>query len=192
MIELSLTFKQYIIQRVLSENELRSADLLIGRFQPFHAGHAAIIENMNNPVIVIIKGKKTSEDRENNPLSAETQEQLIKTVYPKAHVFISNESGFLPAIIGMVKEHGFLIKRAFAGADRIGDYRGQVERENKKVEAGQSEHKKLDVSFVETPRVASATAVRESIRSDNYSKFKSLMPSQLAGKEVFSKMKQLF
>lgn len=178
----TLTFKQYLLESTTNH------DLFIGRFQPFHKGHANIIKSMKNPVVVIIKGKQTSEDKQKNPLSAEQQMELIKTVFPTVPVFVSEETGFIPALIGMAEEKGYKIGRVFAGADRIGGYKGQVERANKKIELGQSEHKPINVKFVETPRFTSATTVRNTIRSGDFKEYNKLMPQKLANEKTFKKL----
>ena len=174
-----------------AEGGLKPADLFIGRFQPFHMGHAEIIKKMNNPVVVIVKGKASSEDKNKNPLSVEQQTALIKKVFPDVHVFTTEVSGFIPAIIGMVKEKGFEVKKVFAGEDRFASYKRQVEQANAKIAAGTSEHEKLDISFEQTPRLASATDVRVAIRANDFAKYKSLMPGPLANEKTFNQLKKL-
>jgi phosphopantetheine adenylyltransferase len=181
----TLSFKEYLIESTIPH------DLFIGRFQPFHKGHAAVIESMNNPVVVIIRGAKSSTDKEKNPLTVEQQEQLIKTEFPKIPVFVSNDSGFVPAVVGLVEGKGYKVSRVFAGSDRIEDYKGQVARANKKIDSGVDvDHKPILIQFVETPRVTSATKVRNVIRANNFDEYRELMSSKLATEQVFEELKR--
>ena len=40
---------------------MKNAQLLLGRFQPFHNGHSRIVNAMKNPVITVVKGAKSSQ-----------------------------------------------------------------------------------------------------------------------------------
>ncbi len=187
--EKQLSFKQYLVTNTTVEKE--SSDLFIGRFQPFHKGHATIVESMNNPIVVIVTGKASSTDKYRNPLSPQQQQSLIHQVFPNVPVFISEVSGFVPAIIKMVNESGYNVRRVFAGDDRVDEYRGQVHRANKKILEGDNTHQTINVEFVETPRIVSATDVREFIRTNNLIKYIRSMPRALATTETFLELKSV-
>ena len=72
------------------------------------------------------------------------------------------------------------IAEIMAGPDRIPSYKSQLKDFADRIE------------FTETPRVTSATAVREAIRSENEAEFKKLMPRQLWGEwdTMVQKLKQ--
>lgn len=141
-------------------------DLYLGRFQPVHNGHLAVLETMINPVVVIVKGKLSSQDREKNPFNFKYQAKLIKKLRPDAKV-VEAETGYLPDIIQSL---GDVPGTVYAGADRIGQYRAQIERANKELDDP------LVVRFVETERVTSASVVREAIRSGDKKAFKANVP----------------
>ena len=170
---------------------MKNCDLFIGRFQPFHKGHEHTIRLMDNPVVVVVSGKASSEDLERNPLNFEIQKSLIEQACPDVPVFPFTNGGFVPAIIEMVQEHGYIVKRVFAGMDRLDSYRGQVMRANKKVELGVSTHHLLDVEFIGTPRITSASVVRDTIRNGKFNEFVELMPLGLANFHIFKQLQQV-
>lgn len=153
----------------------KERDLFLGRFSPFHIGHMKIVEMMDNdPVVVLVKGKQTAQDKDKNPFSVEYQQKMIKKVFPSLEVSVS-PNGYLPGILGFFRKKGQEITRIFCGTDRIEGYKKAIESANAKMEP---EYHYL-VEFVETPRVTSATKVREAIRGDDIETFKKLTPKQL-------------
>lgn len=141
-------------------------DLYLGRFQPVHNGHLAVLDKMTNPVVVIVKGKVSSEDKDKNPFEFEYQRYLIENVKPGVHV-VPAATGYLPDIIKML---GDCPDTVYCGPDRIGQYQAQIERANKELDVP------LQVKFVETERVTSASVVREAIRSGDRKAFKANVP----------------
>lgn len=165
-----LTFKEYLIESAVEH------DLFVGRFQPFHKGHAAIVAEMKNPIIAIVKRKRSSEDKHNNPLTFEQQKFLINSVFPKA-IVIEVANANLHGMLYHLKNEGKTIRSVFAGEDRIEGYRKSVERSN--AETGKT------TTVIQTPRITSATTVRETIRSNNFEDYKTMMPLELANEEIF-------
>jgi nicotinamide mononucleotide adenylyltransferase len=161
----------------------KKVQLFIGRMQPVHLGHKKIIDSMTNPVIVIVKGEKSSEDRLRNPFSAEYQIKLIKKIAPQAEI-ITASSGYLPKILAQLREKGMEVDTIYAGADRITGYKKQIESANAKMDP----EYRYNVKFKETDRVTSATAVRNAIRSGDEQEFRKLMPKELWGE--FETMKK--
>lgn len=159
---------------------MSSFDLFFGRFQPVHNGHLAVLERMNNPVVVIVKGKVASRDKGKNPFDFDYQARLINKIKPGVKV-VQSDTGYLPDII---KNLGDCPDTVFAGSDRITQYKAQVERANKELESP------LVIRFVETERVTSASVVREAIRSGDKKAFKANVPRAIW--EEFSTMKKRF
>jgi FAD synthase len=148
---------------------MKTAQLLLGRFQPFHNGHLRIVNAMKNPVISVVKGAKSSQDKKVNPFDLDTQLALIKlSVKPTVRV-ITSPSGYLPDIIKQFADIGINITEVWCGTDRLDTYKKQIDR------AGLIDQ----VDIVEIDRAVdseSATAVRESLAEGNIDKFKKLMP----------------
>lgn len=187
------SFREYLEIQMLEEafdktnyleQQKKPAELFISRMQPVHRGHTAIIDSMKNPVVALVKGAKTSQDKEKNPLDVEYQEELLHKVFPKLKVEIV-PTGYIPDIVNTFREQGLEVKKIYAGADRFAGYKGQIDSYNKKVD----ENQKIDVEYEETPRITSATKVREAIRSNNEAEFQSNMPKALWPE--FSKLKSI-
>lgn len=168
-----------------SSQTMKEAELFLGRMQPVHKGHEQIIKKMKNPIIVLVKGKQTSEEKLRNPLPMEYQQELIHKLFPNVTVSVS-PNGFLPGIIGYFGKQGIKITKVYAGADRIPGYKQAVENANKKEK---NKDYLIDVEFVETERVTSASTVRKAIKEDDFNAFKKSMPEKLWNE--FDKMKKL-
>lgn len=151
-------------------------ELFLGRLQPFHNGHKKIIEGMKNPIVVLVKGKVSGTDTEKNPLDEEYQKKLLKMVFPDLDVSVS-PNGFLPGILGYLRKQGKEVVKVYAGADRIASYQDAVDKANAKMPEDQRYH----VTFKETERVTSATAVRDAIKNNNKEEFKKLVPEAIWG-----------
>lgn len=62
--------------------------LFIGRFQPFHAGHAAVIEQLQEEkleVVVAIRNTTLSED---NPFTVEERRTLINSKFSNVEIIV--------------------------------------------------------------------------------------------------------
>jgi hypothetical protein len=153
---------------------MEEVQLFLGRLQPIHLGHKKIIDSMTNPIVVIVKGGKSSEDKARNPLSVEYQEKLLKKVAPGVEVSVS-PNGFLPGILGYFRKQGKEVSKIYAGADRIEGYKTAINAANAKM----PEDQRYRVTFQETERVTSATAVRNAIRSGDEATFKKLCPKEI-------------
>lgn len=152
----------------------KTASVFLGRMQPIHNGHDAIIKMMKNPIVVLVKGAKSSEDKGRNPFDAKYQTKLIKMLNPGVKV-IEMPSGYLPDIINGIRKTGVETVEIMAGNDRIGGYERQIASFNKQMPG----EKQIKVKFTETPRVTSASKVRALIRADDFEGFKKEVPQKL-------------
>lgn len=162
----------------------KKAQLFLGRMQPIHNGHAAILKMMKNPIVVLVKGKESSKDKSRNPLDAKYQAKLIQMIDKKAEVIVA-PNGYIPDMIKTLREKGIEIDSVLAGNDRIGDYKKQIDGLNKKL----PKEKQMKIKFIETPRVTSATKVREAIRADNQKEFEKLTPKVIH--KEYAKLRKL-
>lgn len=153
---------------------IKKVELFLGRMQPIHLGHKKIIDSMTNPIVVIVKGSKSSEDKVRNPLPADYQEKLLKKVAHGVEVSVS-PNGFLPGILGYFRKQGKEVVKIYAGADRIETYKTAINTANAKM----PEEARFHVTFQETERVTSATAVRNAIRSGDIETFRKLCPREI-------------
>lgn len=162
------------IRKIFLTKQSQFVELFLGRMQPVHKGHQAIIKGMKNPIVALVKGAKSSQDKSKNPLDANYQVKLLKKLNPNLKVIIV-PTGYIPDIINEIRKEGFEVSKIYAGSDRFKGYQGQISGYNKRVE----EDQQIDVTYQETPRVTSASDVRNSIKSDDFALFKTLMPKQL-------------
>lgn len=167
------------------ERQNKEASLFVGRLQPIHNGHAAIIKMMKkNPYVAVVKGKISGQDKSRNPFDFKYQQKLIKMVDSKAKV-IQVPTGYIPDIINEMRKKGFETTVMLAGDDRISGYKKQIEGFNKQM----PEEKQINLKFVKTPRVTSASLVRDLIKADDEKGFKKEVPKQLWGE--YSKMRKM-
>ena len=163
------TFTIFLKEALENTSEPKKVSLFLGRFQPFHIGHTKIFNMMKyKPMILLVKGAKSSLDKNKNPLSVEYQKKLIKTMAPNAEIRVVANAN-LKAIIGFIEADGYKVSEILAGEDRMSRYKAQVTKYYPAVE------------FTETPRFTSATEVRNAIKSNDEATFKKLMPSKLYG-----------
>lgn len=173
------TFKEFLLEGIeneVVERQKKKVDVFAGRFQPLHQGHLNIINSMTNPVVAIVKGAASSQDKARNPLPEKYQIALIKKAAPKAKVIVV-ASGYIPAIANDLRKEGMEMVGFYAGADRLSDYIRQFQRINAKLDA----NKTFDVKMKETPRFTSATIVRNAIREGDQEQFQKLMPKSIHG-----------
>lgn len=114
----------------------------IGRFQPFHKGHADLVRKLTNQfdkVIILVAGNDDS--KEENPFSYETRVELmmksLRDVVPKLEVhkaeFQGKDSGYIPGIVSDIVDdtkssinHENAIN-ILVGSDRFASFTKQIE-----------------------------------------------------------------
>lgn len=172
--------------RILRKESDSGLSLIAGRFQPFHNGHMKMGKmGSGKPTYVIIKGAKSSEDKDKNPFSVEDQKRWIKKVYgSKANVTIA-PNGFLPDVIKKVEEEfGSSVIDVVAGPDRIQGYQRQL-KSDEEMSARIKMVPILDRFSTTEGDSISATKVRDAVRRADISLFKRLMPSALHGEYTY-------
>lgn len=183
------TFDQFITEAMDPEAyepaQKTKGSLFLGRMQPIHNGHDAIIKMLKfKPYVVVVKGSKSSQDKERNPFDFKYQSQLIKKLNPRVKV-MEAPTGYIPDMINSFRKDGIEIVEVLAGDDRISGYERQIASFNKQMPP----EKQINVSFVKTPRVTSATTVRNAIRQNDLETFRSNVPKALWGE--WDKMKKI-
>ena len=180
----------YLIAEALDPADYESkqskkGSLFLGRMQPIHNGHDAIIKMLKHkPYVVVVKGAKSSKDTSRNPFSFKYQKELIYKLNPKVDV-IEFPTGYIPDMINAFRKDGIEIVEVLAGEDRIGAYKKMIQSFNMRM----PDDKKINVTFKQTPRVTSATTVRNAIRADDIDTFKANVPKKIHGE--WNKMKKI-
>ena len=175
-----MNFIQFLTEEKVNLDEIpkgkKEISLFFGRFQPFHVAHLkGITDTLKKypkyPVMIgIIKGPESSKDKMKNPLSFDYQKKLIKKsikgmdnilVYPEPFEF-----GFFPYIFKVLRENGYEVKLLVGGKDREPQYAKWIDELNK--------FDSVDIKFFapDTRHLVSATQVRETIRNNDFKKFK--------------------
>lgn len=152
-------------------------EVFLGRMQPIHLGHIKAIKKMKNPIVVLVKGEKSSKDKSKNPFDAQYQQRLLKKVLGSNVRIIISNTGFIPQIFAAIRGIGLEPVSVVAGPDRFGKYNGQINSINKSL----PDEKKFRVKMKEAERVTSATKVRDAIRNGDLPTFRKVMPKELHG-----------
>ena len=161
-----------------SPSELKDVNLIVGRFQPFHDGHlkmAKFLKEKNGfptVAVVVYPGHNKSGK---SPFSEDTIKKYMSGVTndsDEIEDFIIVQRGLIGSAIVKLLDKGYRPVLVGAGEDRMDDYTKQIEYTKK----SDIKDKVKDLELVQTPRVTSATKVREAIKDEDYLGFKRLVP----------------
>lgn len=123
-----------ILSEEIKPRQNRGAVVAVGRLNPPTRGHHKLIKAMKayvrehpelglsaRPIVVIVAGKKTSEDLSRNPLTPEQRQQFLETSGKANGVRILHASNAFEAF-AKVREAGFEPIAVAAGSDRAKEY----------------------------------------------------------------------
>lgn len=173
--------------------------LMTGRFQPFSLAHKLIAENglkqsgASKLIIGLVKGKKSSKDKEKNPLNTNYQKSLIKKCLPKSEIIIL-ENSFIPNVVLKLREKGYEVIGIVSGDDRKKEYNTQFKYfDNIKLKESSFVVPKIKSYTVnrnsELTKNISATNIRKAIKDNNQKEFNKMMPEELHSEwETLSKL----
>jgi nicotinamide mononucleotide adenylyltransferase len=170
--------KTGVVEEKEEKKDLKDVNLLVGRFQPFHNGHlkmAKFLKEKNNfpsVAVVVYPGHNKSGK---SPFKEDTIKKYMDgIVRDESEIvdYIIVQRGLIGSAIVKLLEKGYKPHLIGAGEDRVDDYTKQLEYV-KKSEIGEE---MKDLKLIKTPRVTSATKVREAIADDNYQEVKRLVP----------------
>jgi cytidyltransferase-like protein len=158
---------------ILIEDEIKTYGVMFGRFQPLTLGHMRGIDQMSKDVdkgtVYIVKGEKSSKDKDKNPFSTETQLKLLKAVLPNNIDAQISKTAFYPDIINEIDATDFKI---YAGTDRYQSYKKMLTYvdDSKSAEIIQIKRSDDDIS---------ATKVRNALKDNDEKTFKELTPNRI-------------
>ena len=145
---------------------MKNATLIIGRFQPFHSGHAKIVDKArglgDEVVIVTIERGTLSRDY---PFPNSLLGFTIASRYPWAHLMYF-KNGNLVECKEIIKEvKGLNVTRILCGPDRFASY----DLQSKKYD--------LDIEVLKIPEIYNirGTKVREAIKNEDIEEFTRMM-----------------
>ena len=159
----------------MSGEQDNGAAVVVGRLNPPTRGHGILIRQLKEtaqrlgarPILYIVDGEKSSQDKVKNPLTGNQRLQLARKLFPGITVDVVASAYEALEVLDL---QGFELKAWIAGSDRASNYRKLVA----------SEH--LDCEVFEVDREAgeadgvSATAARQAACSGDMEAFAHHMP----------------
>lgn len=164
-------------------DDSKKVNLIVGRFQPFHKGHLKmakfLFEKNGLPchIAVVYPGHNKSGkspftksiiEKYMNPVVESNDEIEGYTIY---------KSGYLGNILASLADLGYEVSLLGCGEDRLADYNKQTEY-LKNTDLSDLVGKHFEI--VKTPRVGSATEVRDLLMKSDYSGFKKKTTPEIA------------
>ena len=172
-------FKDYI-----NESKVKTVGIFSGRMQPVTLAHSKIIDDMSKEndkgIVFIVKGKKTSEDKEKNPFDAETQKKMLELIAPKnINIEIISTGFFVDELNKLPDGTKFT---AYAGSDRVKAYTSfqKYMEDNRTLEIKEIKRTDEDIS---------ATKVREALKADDRKTFEKMTHKNIH--KMFDELKEI-
>jgi len=147
--------EEFILEETVGMQKKRAA-VMVGRMNPPTRGHYKVIDTMkaymrNNPdlnlaapVVVVVEGEKTSQDKSKNPLSAEDRIKFMQASGQANGVqFLTAPSGF--AAFEAVRRAGYEPISVAAGSDRADNYIKILNKYFTTPDGGKIAHTKIDL-----------------------------------------------
>lgn len=141
-----------LVLEALREQQQKRVAFMIGRLNPPTLGHYKVIDKMkkfirenpdlkleSTPVIVIIEGKKSSEDKSKNPLTAEERIEFMKASgRANGVIFLIGNNAFTAT--GKIRDEGYEPIAIGAGSDRAKTYKENLDKFFKTPDGEDIEH----------------------------------------------------
>lgn len=165
------------------QEERKKVNLIMGRFQPFHNGHLKMVDFMKEKngfpsyIIVVHPGHNKSGK---SPFPIEKVEKYMDEIsknHDQIEGFMVVSRGLLGSAVAKLLDRGYDPQLIGTGDDRVDDYQKQMDY------IKQSDIKDIispKMKLIETPRTSSATKVRQTLSDRDFSKFKNLVPKEIA------------
>lgn len=163
----------------LNEQDMK-VNIVIGRFNPPHKGHLELIKAASKSApatfILVIDGKKSSQDKEKNPIPGVDRVKILTDIIPSNCKAILASSAYIPDVftkehlddLEMVKGNNLTI---FCGADRVASYKRMAISIDKELNST-TEVKELDFDRAGV----SASLVRKLMREGKYQEAQQYLP----------------
>lgn len=157
----------------------KAANLIVGRFQPFHNGHMSMVEELyaaNKKPVMIVAVHPGHNRSGHSPLSMTTIRTMLENVKRDGKGKVLDYRivgrGFISDIVeAMRPEYEPLLWGC--GEDRLAGYQKQLEHNfQRKNELDLSE----DFTIMETTRKMEGSTVRDKVYHDEFGEFKAMVP----------------
>ncbi len=206
-----------ITRGMVVEGKVDTVGVTIGRYQPFHKGHAEIVRQLAQKytkVVVLVAGNKRDK---NNPFSYELRLDMMKKSLPdvsgKIEVYkaemAGKATGYLPGILSdVIRDHNSSVEAGTAinilvGPDRVEDIKKQMEHARQFKGRGEEMLFDPDLAVVktlegvrnddDTDRI-SGTKIREALLADKKDAVMSMLDAHVVTveaefEELYSRMR---
>ncbi len=165
------------------KEERTPVNVIMGRFQPFHSGHLNMAKELKDKnghptvALVVYPGHNKSGK---SPFDANSIKRYMDAVVEnneEIESYLIVNRGLLGSGVAKLIEKGYDPILIGAGPDRIEDYDKQVDY----LKMSDIKDKiSDDLELVKTSRVTSGTDVRKVLASGDFSKFKKMVPKEVA------------
>jgi nicotinamide mononucleotide adenylyltransferase len=152
-----------------NNREFQHCDIFVGRFQGITKGHVEVIKKMNNPIVVIVSGEKSSLIKERNPLTASYRQKLFAKIFPGIQTLIW-PNGYIPNIVSFLNDKRYVVDNVFTGKESFTGFVDQLSA------LGYTTPK---VKVVKRYKRLSSSKLRAAIRNRKYNEFLKIVPKQL-------------
>ena len=192
--------------RVLLESQQGTIGVTIGRFQPFHAGHAAIIRQLAHKyssVVIFVAGQKTdAKNPFSHDLRLKMMEASLPDVWSKVKVFPATiqgkGTGYIPSLIANAAASGMSeipmdgAVDVLVGQDRLKDQ--QTQAKHNEAHKGEPSYYPGTINVAALPDVKndddagriSGTKIREALTNNDEQAVKKMLDPHLANGPEFA------
>ena len=165
------------------KEERTPVNVIMGRFQPFHSGHLNMArelkEKNGHPTVALVVYPGHNKSGK-SPFDANSIKRYMDAVVEnneEIESYLILYRGLLGSGVAKLIQKGYDPILIGAGPDRIEDYEKQIDYLKMSDIKDQISD---DLELVKTPRVTSGTDVRKVLASGDFSKFKKMVPKEVA------------
>jgi cytidyltransferase-like protein len=155
------------INQIIMEAELPKVGIIFGRFNPPHKGHKAAWEMMKNECDNWYVSTNTNTRGPKDPLPYEIKTRAMEAIMPEIREHIMPETNWFTLASAVFAKHGKVELRVYSDEqwvlDGIVKYNGQ--------DSKNGYYNFPTITPVKTPRLSSATALRQAVADDDESAF---------------------
>lgn len=184
------------IRQLLNEAAGVTAAFAFGRFNPAHQGHIAVWKTVQNAGVKWYIGTNPSTIGPNDPLTFEQKSAWMETIYPPIQGHIAAEQSVVTLAAKIYKDLGGKEDATIAYVTDETDWAwsGKLLNQYNGVEGKHGYYKFAQIVHVPSPRVSSATALRDAARAGDKVAFYHASGTdpklKVAGKTYFDTVKE--
>ncbi len=161
------------LEDIVEENKNEFHGIYPGRFQPLTKAHTMIIEKMakenSKATVFLVKGKKTSQDKNKNPFDEKIQLKMLKKVLPSNVEVKILPTGFFVDELNEMEDKEF---KVYADNERTAQYN--------RFKSYLDEDKTMEIILIHrTDEDISATKVRNALKNNDKKTFEKMTDKRI-------------